>query len=282
MRFLFLLIAVFLSPLIQAEISFTAPYNFAYVTDIDPTLIENPRYRGMDNFTGRPVVGCEALRMISTIDAAEALKKAHDEFKKEGYMLVVYEAYRPQRVTNAFIRWSMDANDQEAKTKYYPKVDKRDLFKLGYVADHSPYSRGSSFSVTLIRADTPLKVVDVKENRLTNGERIPYLDDNTIDMGSSYDLLHWASNHDSSLIGREQLIMRNYLRRVMKKHGFVANSKEWWSYTLKKEPYPAHYFDFVDLDRRPLSVNFEAIKKEANRPLRPLHLSPVFRKLEGH
>lgn len=265
---------------LQANLVTLPPFNFVYLTDIDTTLIESPRYRTMDNFTGRPVPGYESLRMILTLEAAEALKKAHDDFKKEGYMLVVYEAYRPQRAMNALIEWSKDIHDDVAREKYYPKIDKGELFRLGYMADKSPYSRGSTVSVTLIRADMPLKTAEVMEHRLTNGERIPYLDDNTVDMGSSFDLLHYASNHDSSLIGSMQMEKRHFLRKTMEKHGFVSNPKEWWSYTLKKEPYPQHYFDFVELDRRPLDVDFAKIKEEVNRPLRPAHILPVWMKLD--
>lgn len=235
----------------------------------------------MDNFTGRPVEGYEAPRMIATIEAAEALKKANDLLKSQGYMLVVYDAYRPQRAVGAFMRWSQEPEDQTNMRKYYPTLDKKSFFKLGYVAATSPHSRGSTLSVTLIQADTPLKAPEVMEHRLANGKRIPYLDDNTLDMGSSFDLFHEASYHDSPLIGAEQTGLRNMLRQVMKKCGFVANKLEWWSYTLKKEPYKDQYFNFVDLPRKPVDVDFERIKQEARRAENLLDVLPGKIKAKG-
>ena len=35
------------------------------------------------------------------------------------------------------------------------------------------------------------------------------------------------------------------LKALMEKHGFVNYDQEWWHYTLKNEPYPDTYFDFV-------------------------------------
>jgi D-alanyl-D-alanine dipeptidase len=31
----------------------------------------------------------------------------------------------------------------------------------------------------------------------------------------------------------------------MEKHGFKNLEQEWWHFTLRKEPYPDRYFDFV-------------------------------------
>jgi len=35
------------------------------------------------------------------------------------------------------------------------------------------------------------------------------------------------------------------LKDTMEKYGFVNYDKEWWHYTLKNEPFPKTYFDFV-------------------------------------
>ena len=31
----------------------------------------------------------------------------------------------------------------------------------------------------------------------------------------------------------------------MRKRGFMAYDKEWWHFTLRNEPYPQTYFNFV-------------------------------------
>ncbi|HQL03492.1 MAG TPA: M15 family metallopeptidase, partial [Synergistales bacterium] len=33
-------------------------------------------------------------------------------------------------------------------------------------------------------------------------------------------------------------------RTLMDKHGFENYEKEWWHFSLRKEPYPKTYFDF--------------------------------------
>ncbi len=73
---------------------------------------------------------------------------------------------------------------------------------------------------------------------------ISYLDDNTVDMYTSFDLFDKASHHDSKLIDKQYLVKRNYLRSKMQKHNFKACQIEWWHYTLEDESYKDQYFNF--------------------------------------
>lgn len=221
------------------------PPGFVYLSDIDPSIIEFPRFKTDQNFMAKNVAGYDSHRIVCTKQAAEQLKLANTDFKKMGYTVVVYDGYRPQRAVNEFIRWSQDEHDQTQKNYYYPKIDKKDFTKLGYVAEKSSHSRGSSFDITLIRSDEPYKWITVKNHTLTNGEVIPYLDDNTVDMGTSFDFYDEASHHDSNLVTEQQKAMRKLLRETMEKHGFKALDQEWWHYSLEKEPYPNTYFDFI-------------------------------------
>lgn len=221
------------------------PDDFILLNEIDPTIIENTRYATADNFLGTPVDGYAHNKIICTKQAAQQLKKAHDDFKKQGYLLVVYDGYRPQRAVDAFMKWCQISHDQIAKMQYYPTIDKKDLFNVGYLAEKSGHSRGSTFDLTLIPIDQMLKPIVLKHRKLTNGEEIPFLDDNTVDMGASFDLFHEVSHHDSPLVTREHNAMRDLLRETMKRHGFGEYLKEWWHYTLKNEPYPDTYFDFI-------------------------------------
>jgi D-alanyl-D-alanine dipeptidase len=220
-------------------------FAFVLLSTIDPTIIESPRYYGTQNFLGRQVPGYESPRIICTKEAALALKKAHKEFKKLGYRLVVYDGYRPQRAVNEFIRWSKNLTDQVAKDLYYPTIDKRDVFKLGYVAAKSEHSRGGAFDLTIIPINQNLCEITMVKRRLKNAEIIPFLDDGTIDMGSSFDLFHEVSHYETPLITEEQSHKRELLRRVMENNGFKGYEKEWWHYTLQNEPYPDTYFDFT-------------------------------------
>ena len=46
-------------------------------------------------------------------------------------------------------------------------------------------------------------------------------------------------------ITKEEHKNRKLLRDLMEKGGFVPYENEWWHYSLKNEPYPDVYFDFV-------------------------------------
>jgi len=246
----FVIIALIIGNCMQANASKQVksqqlPDNFVFLSTADSTIIESPRYCGADNFLGRKVPGYETPKIICTKEAAMALKKAHEELKALGYRLVVYDGYRPQRSVKAFMLWSKDLSDQGGKKLYYPTVDKGDVFKLGYVAEKSGHSRGSTFDLTIIPMDQDLKEITIAKRQLKNGEEIPFLDDGTTDMGSSFDLFHEVSHHDTPLITEEQTQKRELLRKIMKKNGFKDYQEEWWHYTLENEPYPDTYFDFV-------------------------------------
>jgi D-alanyl-D-alanine dipeptidase len=220
------------------------PAGFVYIKDIDPTIIENLRYFSSENFVGRKIEGYLANRVILTKEAAEALAKVQRELIQEGYSIVVYDAYRPQRAVNSIIEWSSDATDQIAKTRYYPSIDKADIFKLNYIAKQSGHSRGSTVDLSIIKIGSPLKPIELEERQLRNGKIVPFLDDGTLDMGTSFDLFNEASHHDNDLIDTKFMKRRNYLREIMKENGFSEYKKEWWHYTLKDEPFPETYFDF--------------------------------------
>ncbi len=220
------------------------PQDFVYVKDINPSIIESLRYYSKENFIGIQIDGYKANRVILTKQAAEALSNVQQELLKQGYSLVVYDAYRPQRAVDMFITWSQDLNDQVEKSKYYPRVDKSEVFQLGYVTKKSGHTRGSTVDLTIIKLNSVPHEVQIEKRYLTDGSQILFLNDGTIDMGSSFDLFDEASHHDTALVKPEFLKMRDYLREIMKKNGFYEYKKEWWHYTLKDEPFPNTYFDF--------------------------------------
>ncbi|MGI4775708.1 MAG: M15 family metallopeptidase [Janthinobacterium lividum] len=220
------------------------PNGFIYLRDIDPTIIENLRYYSGENFIGRRVDGYKSNKVILTKEAAKSLSKVQKELLSNGYSLIVYDAYRPQKAVDQFVKWSEDSADQINKNKYYPDVAKNDVFKLGYVAEKSGHTRGSTVDVTMIRSDSALKEITIHNRKLLDGNLAPYLEDGTVDMGTSFDLFGVASHHDSKLIEKKYLDLRNYLRTVMKENGFKEYQEEWWHYTLENEPFLEIYFDF--------------------------------------
>jgi D-alanyl-D-alanine dipeptidase len=201
---------------------YSLPDGFVYITDVIPTALLEIRYFSEDNFVGAVIDGYEAPKAILTREAAQALKTAADKLYGQGYYIKIFDAYRPQRAVNHFVRWAEDLDDTKMKEKYYPDLDKSVLFKLGYIAERSGHSRGSTVDLTLIDIST--------------GEEL--------DMGSGFDFFGEISNHGTSLITPEQEKNRNILRDAMVDAGFEVYPEEWWHYKLKDEPYPDTYFDF--------------------------------------
>ena len=113
------------------------PKGFGYIKDHIPNIILDIRYYGSDNFVGKPVHGYINPVGIMTLDAIEALKKVQQELESQQLYLKVFDAYRPQKAVDHFSRWAKVLNDTLTKPKYYPNVNKADLFKLQYIASKS-------------------------------------------------------------------------------------------------------------------------------------------------
>ena len=101
-----------------------APDGFAFLGAVDPTVRQEMRYAGPDNFTGGVVDGYEEPVCLLARPAAEALARAQRAVVARGYALTVYDCYRPQRAVDRFVRWAGDAADQRTKAAYYPRVEK--------------------------------------------------------------------------------------------------------------------------------------------------------------
>jgi D-alanyl-D-alanine dipeptidase len=221
---------------------------FVYLHEIDPSILVSLRYCTNENFVGKPVDGYKKSVVIITQQTALALKKVQEDLKKDGYCLVVYDAYRPQQAVNHFMRWSEDGKDTLKEQHYYPRVAKDKVFDEGYVAKRSGHSRGSTVDLTIIRDAHNVHAIIEQDRQLCDGCVIKFLDDGTVDMGSSFDLFDTTSHTHNNLIEEKFQSQRNYLKAKMEEHGFKNYTQEWWHYTLQNEPFPADkensYFDF--------------------------------------
>lgn len=200
----------------------TLHQDFVYLKDMMPNLRSDLRYFGTNNFVGQRIEGYNAPKCILSKEAAEALQKVQAELERIGFGLLIYDAYRPQQSVDFFIDWSQDISDTLMKEEFYPNVDKKDLFEKGYISKKSGHSRGSTVDLT---------IVSLKTRHILN-------------MGSPYDLFDEQSNIDYPHITKNQHALRLLLKRRMEKHGFKSYEKEWWHFTLIKEPFPDTYFDF--------------------------------------
>lgn len=199
------------------------PDMFVDVTTIAPGILVEARYAAVRNFVGTRIDGYEKPRCYLTRPAAVALAQVVADLEPRGLTLKAFDCYRPERAVAHFVRWARNLNDTRMKAEFYPHVEKRDLFRHGYIAARSGHSRGSTVDLTLARR----------------------ADGRELDMGTPFDFfspLSWPSDRNVSAEARAN---RALLAQAMRKRGFSAYDKEWWHFTLRDEPYPQKYFDFV-------------------------------------
>ncbi|HLZ18846.1 MAG TPA: M15 family metallopeptidase, partial [Smithellaceae bacterium] len=175
-----------------------------------------------------------------------ALAGVQKDLAPYGLTLKIYDCYRPQQAVDHFVRWAKDVDDVKTKKEFYPTVDKRNLFRDGYIDSRSGHSRGSTVDLTVVSVPAAAEPSytpgqEQFECFLPAGMRFA---DNSLDMGTGFDCFHEISNTENPKIAKRQRIYRLLLKTLMEKHGFRNYDKEWWHYTLNNEPYPNTYFNF--------------------------------------
>ena len=216
---------------------------FVSLTDAVPDAILEIRYYGTYNFVGARIDGYEQPTALITREAGAALRAVSDELVAKGYRLKIYDAYRPQKGVDHFVRWAEDLSDTRMKPYFYPDLDKSVLFDQEYIMLKSGHTRGSTVDLTLFDMTTEKEV----------------------DMGGTFDWFGPESHPDfcgnpetgeytgdnskspsvpKRTITREQFENRMLLRRAMLSHGFKPLDTEWWHFTLANEPFPDTYFTF--------------------------------------
>jgi len=222
------------------------PGAFVSLKDVDPSILIEIRYRTSHNFIGRPIRGYDEPLCILTREAADALRRAQAEVRRRGYTLKVYDCYRPQRAVDEFVRWARDLDDERMKAEFYPRVEKRRLFKEGYIAAKSGHSRGSTMDLTLVRRPPGRQAVYRRSQPLVDCAR-PYgvrFRDNSIDMGTGYDCFDPLAHTYNGRIHGVQRRNRLTLKHLLEHEGFKHLPEEWWHFTLRTEPFPETFFDF--------------------------------------
>ena len=169
------------------------------LTALDPAIKLDIRYATASNFAGRPVY-TEARAFLQR-PAADALGRAHRSLREHGYGLVIFDGYRPWRVTKLF--W--DITPQE---------------KREFVADPakgSKHNRGCA--------------VDLSLYDLKTGQQV--------EMPSGYDEMSERAypTYSGGPAGSRRL--RDLLRTAMEREGFIVEPNEWWHFNYKDwEQYP--------------------------------------------
>ena len=178
------------------------------LVQLDPSFRLDIRYATTNNFTGRAVYS-EARAFLQR-PAAEALMRAHQTLKKEGYGLMIFDAYRPMSVVRIF--WDVMPPD-----------------KKQFVADPangSPHASGCAVDLTLF---------DLKTGQ-------------AVDMPSEFD--EWTVRSASNYPGgsKKSRHLRDLLRAAMEAEGFLHAELEWWHFTYKDwQEYPMSDIPFSKL-----------------------------------
>lgn len=221
------------------------PSVFVSLSDVDPSIELDIRYDTPNNFVGRPIEGYHSPKCLLTRQAATALARAQREARAEGYSLKVYDCYRPQRAVSDFVSWARDATDTRMQHRFYPAVPKDELFPLGYIAERSGHSRGSTMDLTLVSIGSHQPGAPATPDRYDCRGRVSArYPDNSIDMGTGFDCFDVLAHTDNPRVDEVARAHRERLKSIMEGAGFVNYPKEWWHYTLKDEPFPQTYFDF--------------------------------------
>ena len=215
----FVLCLGFVMPVRAETISYDKT-DFAEIGSVIDDAAFDIRYYSPNNFTGNKIKGYKAPRAYMTKEALSALAKAAEDLRAQGYRLLIWDAYRPQKAVNNFVAWINDPEDTGDKS-FYPDLQKSDLLTGNYVMAKSGHTRGSTVDLTIIKKDGGF-----------------------VDMGGTFDLFSEVSHPDYPNLTDEQKNNRKILHDAMVDAGFKALDSEWWHFTLKDEPYTDTYFDF--------------------------------------
>ena len=184
------------------------PPDLVELITLDPTLRLDIHYARSDNFIGRPVY--EEARAFLQRPAAEALVRVHQSLQPEGLGLLIFDGYRPWRVTRIF--WEETPPE-----------------KRGFVADPrrgSRHNRGCAVDLTLFDLNT--------------GDPLP--------MPSGFDEMTQRSHIQYDGGTEVERANRGRLQTAMNADGFTIFEPEWWHYDyFEWDLYPVLDLSFAEL-----------------------------------
>lgn len=169
------------------------PTGFVDLRALLPEARFDIRYHTADNFTGAPLPGYTLPGAWLRRPAARALRNVLDDLLTQRISLIIYDAYRPRRATDAMVAWAMASGNAH-------------LLDEGYIARRSYHNRGNAIDLTLFSIG----------------------DGQVLDMGTDWDVFHDGS-HIPNATGVAQ-DNRTRLHGAMTAHGWTPYIKEWWHF----------------------------------------------------
>lgn len=178
----------------QPALQRALPEGWVDLVVLIPDLRTDIAYHTEQNFTGAPLPGYGVAGAWLLDAPGRALAAVQDDLRAQGYGLIVYDAYRPRRATEAMVAWAWRSGNER-------------LVKSGYISPTSFHNRGMAIDLSLVR--------------LSDGQ--------PVDMGTPFDDLSPASNTASA--SGEALANRMRLKAAMERHGWRNYWREWWHFS---------------------------------------------------
>lgn len=168
--------------------SSTSNNDMVNIKDIAPSVAVELKYATKDNITGKVIYNfTEAYLRRGT---AQKIAKVQNELKKNGYSLVIWDAYRPLEAQ--YKLWKQCPNSRYIVDPY---------------KSYSVHSTGGCVDVTLMRTDGK-----------------------SVTMPSEFDKFTKKADRDYSDVSTQAAVNSKYLESVMVKYGFRPYANEWWHY----------------------------------------------------
>lgn len=167
--------------------------NLVELIKLDKTIKLDIRYATDNNFVGKTVY--PEARAFLQKPAAKALLKAHKKLKKSGFGIIIFDGYRPWRITKLF--WEVTPDEKKI-----------------YVADPakgSRHNRGCAVDLSLY---------DLKTGKLA-------------EMPTDFDEFTERASPNYKGGTEKERANRDLLRRAMEAEGFIINANEWWHFDYK-------------------------------------------------
>jgi D-alanyl-D-alanine dipeptidase len=217
-----------------APVAQALPDDFVFLRDVDPTIQQDIRYAGENNFVGRPLAGYDAAECVVKRNVARLLQSIQQELALQGLSLKMLDCYRPVRAVRDIVAWARDGRETPAQKRYNPAFGKADLFRLGYIAEQSGHSTGAAVDLTLVdlKADNSAVFDPRKTYADCTAPAAARVPEGSVDMGTGYDCSDVKAHTAAKSITSAQRRWREKLVLLMARRAFVNYSKEWWHFSL--------------------------------------------------
>ena len=200
-----------------------------------PTIIQDIRYAGSNNFVGRPLAGYRAAECVVKREVAMALRS---DPGRAGAAKAVAENVRLLPAGDArsptWWRGRGTARKPPPQRRYNPAFANRICSGSAISPTHSGHSTGAALDLTLVdlTADNSATFDPGKAYGDCTAPAEARAPEGSIDMGTGYDCSDVKAHTATNSITTAQRRWRNTLVAAMAKQGFANYSKEWWHFSL--------------------------------------------------